>query len=424
MLLGVLAAAPLRAQLTAGADLGGLFARRAAPRTPAESVGWQEQGALGAMVRVDRPFGWIAADAGVHAAGGRWRGDGGVSLAAQTPAWGGWRLSTSSWLRTGGGIAPLAALSRVGLDVAPRNALAATAGGAAARLSYRRGRGGAWLGADAVHAQGWRADADSAAPLRVGVGGWRQLGAVVVDVTLGARSGEREGWTLTTATERQFAGIRVDTLAGFRVDTVWRDVERRDSARVAQRQRWTEVGTRVAWARGRVALDGELTVRPPVFGLRTAAWGEMAGTVQLAERLAVVSSLGVLPQPVGPAIGMRRYLRLSARIAPPALWRAPRAPAVRPVATAFLLEPTTSGEQRLTLRIPNARVVELSGDFTGWRPVRLQQRSADEWSLTMPIPAGTHRANVRIDGERWVAPPGTTEVDDDFNGRVGLFVVP
>jgi hypothetical protein len=37
---------------------------------------------------------------------------------------------------------------------------------------------------------------------------------------------------------------------------------------------------------------------------------------------------------------------------------------------------------------------------------------------------GAHRCNVRIDGDRWIAPAGTTPVEDDFNGRVGLIVAP
>jgi hypothetical protein len=31
--------------------------------------------------------------------------------------------------------------------------------------------------------------------------------------------------------------------------------------------------------------------------------------------------------------------------------------------------------------------------------------------------------NLRVDGERWIAPPGTATIDDDFNGRVGLVIV-
>jgi hypothetical protein len=31
--------------------------------------------------------------------------------------------------------------------------------------------------------------------------------------------------------------------------------------------------------------------------------------------------------------------------------------------------------------------------------------------------------NLRVDGDRWTAPPGTPAVADEFNGTVGLVVV-
>jgi hypothetical protein len=76
------------------------------------------------------------------------------------------------------------------------------------------------------------------------------------------------------------------------------------------------------------------------------------------------------------------------------------------------------------LRVPGARTVELSGDFTGWRPVAMRAVGPDRWEATVRLAPGTHHCNVRIDGDAWVAPPGTTVVDDGFDGRVGLLVAP
>jgi hypothetical protein len=36
---------------------------------------------------------------------------------------------------------------------------------------------------------------------------------------------------------------------------------------------------------------------------------------------------------------------------------------------------------------------------------------------------GTHRVNVRVNGDAWTAPPGMPAVNDEFNGRVGIIVV-
>jgi hypothetical protein len=81
---------------------------------------------------------------------------------------------------------------------------------------------------------------------------------------------------------------------------------------------------------------------------------------------------------------------------------------------------------RLTLIAPGARVVEISGDFTDWKPVELRRSSTDvdTWEGMFRIPPGLHRMNVRKDGGAWLAPAGTTRSADDFDGEVGVFLIP
>jgi hypothetical protein len=43
--------------------------------------------------------------------------------------------------------------------------------------------------------------------------------------------------------------------------------------------------------------------------------------------------------------------------------------------------------------------------------------------VEMPATAGLHRANIRVDGGQWVAPPGLASLDDEFAGKVGIFFV-
>jgi len=81
---------------------------------------------------------------------------------------------------------------------------------------------------------------------------------------------------------------------------------------------------------------------------------------------------------------------------------------------------------RLTLFAPGATTVEITGDFTDWQPVPLSRNSGndDAWGGTFRIPPGVHRINVRRDGGRWLAPGGTTHRVDDYDGEVGVFVLP
>ena len=50
-------------------------------------------------------------------------------------------------------------------------------------------------------------------------------------------------------------------------------------------------------------------------------------------------------------------------------------------------------------------------------------QEGDAWVAELPAVTGVHRANVRVNGGRWIAPPGLARVDDDFAGEVGIFVV-
>ena len=93
------------------------------------------------------------------------------------------------------------------------------------------------------------------------------------------------------------------------------------------------------------------------------------------------------------------------------------------VAVGFELQQLEPGHYRVAVRAPRARVVELTGDFTSWQPVMLQRGHGDWWETTVAITPGTHQVNIRVDGERWIAPPGATVVDDDFAGVVGVIVV-
>jgi 1,4-alpha-glucan branching enzyme len=114
---------------------------------------------------------------------------------------------------------------------------------------------------------------------------------------------------------------------------------------------------------------------------------------------------------------------VSLRFAPAALTRPRDPPQITPAATSFGVRRNAAGEYVFTVRLPRARVVEISGEFNGWKPLKLEQVRSDVWEVALPIAPGSYRMNLRVDGDRWIAPPGTTAVKDEFNGEVGLIVV-
>ena len=89
------------------------------------------------------------------------------------------------------------------------------------------------------------------------------------------------------------------------------------------------------------------------------------------------------------------------------------------------LELEGSGERRtLRVRAPEATSVELMGDFTDWIPVQLAQVAPGVWEVTLAVPAGVHRVNLRLNSGPWSAPRGARLERTEFGGVVGIVVVP
>jgi len=94
-----------------------------------------------------------------------------------------------------------------------------------------------------------------------------------------------------------------------------------------------------------------------------------------------------------------------------------------PVVTGFTAEATRSGVVTLKVNAPGARSVEVAGDFTNWSPVALESANAELWTVTLPIKQGKYQMNLRLDGGKWLVPPGLLPMLDEFGGSVGLLVV-
>lgn len=82
-----------------------------------------------------------------------------------------------------------------------------------------------------------------------------------------------------------------------------------------------------------------------------------------------------------------------------------------------------AGSTRLAIAAPNAKRVELAGDWNGWTPM-LATRAADgTWYADLRLPQGEYRYAFKIDDARWHVPDGVSAVDDGFGGRSALLTV-
>ena len=184
--------------------------------------------------------------------------------------------------------------------------------------------------------------------------------------------------------------------------------------------------------RGTLLLEGYAGARIWSRGGGRGVYGEGSATLALSDHLSLVLSGGRYPtDPVRGSIS-GRYAGVALRLHGAAARRpTPRdLPLLSPFAgttdTAARVEVLSQGDRavRFTVRAPDAGLVEIAGDFTDWQPVALARGSAGTWQGVVRIPSGIHRIAVRVDGGAWTAPAGTRRVVDDYDGEVGILVVP
>jgi len=193
---------------------------------------------------------------------------------------------------------------------------------------------------------------------------------------------------------------------------------------------YTDATVSLSWTAPTLELAGSLTARSGGDVVRGGAWANANATFWLSRHVAFVAGWGNFAPDPGQALPGGRYITMSfrlgtrpvrhpeIRIAPPK-----HAPARPGVARDFEVRPRSDGQCVIRVRVARATRVEVMGDFSDWRAVSLVHVSRDEWETAMPVAPGTHHFDVRVDGGEWDVPAETPSMNDDFNGRVGVFLV-
>ncbi len=184
---------------------------------------------------------------------------------------------------------------------------------------------------------------------------------------------------------------------------------------------YSDIGVTAHGQRGRWELESAVGARLFSRGAGRGVYGEAAVVLPVDQHFAVVFSGGRYPtDPVRGSIAGRfvsAAIRLRLRSGTPAV------PALRS-SSMFELHRESPGYVRLIVRAPAARLVEVAGDFTEWRPMSLTRMTNETWGIVVPIAPGVHQINLRIDGGAWTVPAGTTRIAGDYGDEVGSFVVP
>lgn len=147
-----------------------------------------------------------------------------------------------------------------------------------------------------------------------------------------------------------------------------------------------------------------------------------SGTLQIADRVALVGSAG--RQLADPLRGLPQADVITASV------RVSLGPKPLPVLERSLIaratvEPSQLGGGILEVRVfaSDAIQVIIAGDFSDWKPIRME-REGSVWVSRTRLPPGKYRVAVQVDDGEWRAPRNLARVRDDFGGEAGLVVIP
>jgi hypothetical protein len=203
--------------------------------------------------------------------------------------------------------------------------------------------------------------------------------------------------------------------------------------------RYADLQTSLSWRTARADLGAVLGARfgdqVTTPGSSARSWASVSAARQLTARVGVTVSGGTYP--IDPTQGFPggRFISVAVRLN--SLGRRAATPAaIQPVdsatnsppdvgVTAFQVARDREGKIAFHVTAPAAVAVEINGDFTNWTPLPLtpDPRVRGQWSITLPIGPGHYQMNVRVDGNKWMVPPGLLSVQDEFGGAVGLLVL-
>jgi hypothetical protein len=290
-------------------------------------------------------------------------------------------------------------------------------------LSYEFGAAGVWLGtAQRASAIASRTPGANAATIDVdalpghvqafNAGAWRRVGAAVLTTSFTTTVSGGNGDVFSSSNPNSPSGLG----NGPGGDSIPR------SGSVPARH-YSDFESSVYWSHGPLALDGLIGTRVSTSYGQRATWGHAQASWALGEQFALVAVGG--SRASEPAIGRvgGTFFSFGVRLASVPWIAHALHPGARSTASSFGVR--AAGPTRIIyVHAPAARTIELMADFTDWQPVSMRHASNDEWQIAMPITPGAHRVNIRVDGGQWSAPPGASTVQDEFNGVVGLVVVP
>jgi hypothetical protein len=181
---------------------------------------------------------------------------------------------------------------------------------------------------------------------------------------------------------------------------------------------WSDVEGRVLLPLAVASLELAVGARPRVDSTRGQHWATITGRFPVTAAISFDATIGTRPD-VFMLGSPRRFAELAAHVIPRRTTERARAGESFP----FTMRPIDGRRYRVSYARATAASVEISGDFSGWRPVSLLESTPGVWQAVLELSPGLHHMNLRVDGGSWLAPPGVPTVRDEFGGSVGVLIV-
>lgn len=187
-----------------------------------------------------------------------------------------------------------------------------------------------------------------------------------------------------------------------------------------------------------LAVDASLSVGGrsgaalPIVGGDRRLWGGGQLQVWWRPRVAVVLGAGTYPVEVTQGFPAGQYVSLGLRLGErrsltsesQALARQVSRDARRLGVQDFSARVADDGTIAVRVRAVAAQKVEVASDLTQWTPIALTRGSDGWWWLRLPRgDARVVELALRVDGAKWMAPPGTAPLRDEFGGASGRVVL-
>ena len=284
--------------------------------------------------------------------------------------------------------------------------------------------GGVWIGGGV--ARPWRVAVVSHVDV-AGGGAWTRVGDAIL-------SGTFTNFFFTKVAPVSDSGSASTTCSDTHADVPLEDVTtppvNHDVSVMQCRRysRFSDVEGAFHWEHGFFELSAQTGYR---FGnaydvsADSRRWAAASGTFWVTNQVAAVIGGGRVPANPYRGLPARNYMNFGMMLAYAPVPRS-SVPVATRVATVrgFEVRPSSTGMERITIRVGGVESVEVMGDFSDWGTLQMIRRGRDLWELVLPLQKGAHQINIRLDNGPWLPPPGMPVMKDGFNGEVGVLVLP